>query len=132
MTSTSSEFGYLWLIPALPLAGAAVNLFIGKRLGRFAGILASAAMAGAFVVSAVLVKDLVTLPGDGRLVVRHLFAWISVGNLHVAADLRLDQISAIMILVVTGIGTLIHVYAIGYMDGDPRFGRFFSYLNLFV
>ncbi len=132
MTPVPSAFHYLWLIPALPLAGAAVNLFFGKRLGRLSGVLASVTLGAAFLISALLVKDLMSLPGDGRLVVRHLFDWISVGNLTVAADLRLDQVSAIMILVVTGVGTLIHVYAIGYMHGDPRAGRFFAYLNLFV
>ncbi|MEA2581632.1 MAG: NADH-quinone oxidoreductase subunit [Actinomycetota bacterium] len=129
---TQTVFRFLWLIPALPLAGAAVNLFFGKRLGKLSGVLASATMGVAFVLSAVLVKELVSLPAEGRLVVRHLFDWIKVGNFTVAADLRLDQVSAIMILVVTGVGSLIHVYAIGYMDGDPRVGRFFAYLNLFV
>ena len=132
MTSAASAFHYLWLIPALPLAGAAVNLFFGKRLGRLSGVLASVTLGAAFLLCALLVQDLMALPGDGRLVVRHLFDWISVGNLTVAADLRLDQVSAIMILVVTGVGTLIHVYAIGYMHSDPRTGRFFAYLNLFV
>ena len=63
---------------------------------------------------------------------QHLFDWIRVGLVLGRRDLRLDPLSATMILVVTGIGTLIHVYAIGYMHGDPRYGRFFAYLNLFV
>ena len=129
---TPAVFRYLWLVPTLPLAGATINLFLGKRLGKFAGILASVTLGIAFLLSALLVKELISLPAEGRVVIRHLFDWIKVGNLTVAADLRLDQVSAIMILVVTGVGTLIHVYAIGYMHGDPRFGRFFSYLNLFV
>ena len=129
---TQMVFRYLWLIPALPLVGAAVNLFFGKRLGKLAGVLAAATLGVAFILSAVLVKELLTLPADGRLVIRHLFDWIKVGNFTVAVDLRLDQVSAIMILVVTGVGALIHVYAIGYMHGDPRVGRFFAYLNLFV
>ena len=122
----------LWLIPAFPLAAAAVNLFAGRRLGRGAGALASVALAASFVASALMVLRLVGLAAEERLVGVHLFDWITVGNLHVGADLRLDALSAVMILVVTGIGTLIHVYAIGYMDGDPRYGRFFAYLNLFV
>ena len=129
---TSALFRYLWLIPALPLAGAVINLFLGKRLGRFAGILACATLGIAFLLSAMLVRELISMPAESRLVVRHLFDWIKVGNFTVAADLRLDQVSAIMILVVTGVATLIHVYAIGYMQGDPRVGRFFAYLNLFV
>jgi NADH-quinone oxidoreductase subunit L len=130
--SPTSAMRLLWLVPALPLAGAAVNLFIGRRLGRSAGVLAAATVTGAFVLSAVVVLDLVKAPGDERLFVRHLFDWIHVGAFSVGADLRLDVLSAVMILVVTGVGALIHVYAIGYMGGDPRYGRFFSYLNLFV
>ena len=124
--------GALWLIPAFPLATAVVNLFWGRRLGRWAGWLASASVALSFVVSLALVSQLVAKPADDRLFLQHLFDWISVGRFVVGMDLRLDSVSATMILVITGIGALIHVYAIGYMDGDPRYGRFFSYMNLFV
>jgi NADH-quinone oxidoreductase subunit L len=122
----------LWLVPAVPLAAAVVNLFAGRRLGKLAGVLASAAVGGSFVVAVVLVLRLVAVDAESRVATLHLFDWITVGNLNVGVDLRLDALSAVMILVVTGIGTLIHVYAIGYMDGDPRYGRFFAYLNLFV
>jgi NADH-quinone oxidoreductase subunit L len=121
----------VWLVPALPLAGAAINLFAGKRLGRWAGILASALMVVAFALALRVLADLVKLPGDERLVVRHLWDWISVGSFRVAADLRVDPLSVTMMLVVTGVGAVIHVYSIGYMHGDPRYGRFFSYMNLF-
>ena len=124
--------GALWLIPALPLATAVVNLFWGRRLGRWAGWLASASVALSFVVSLALVSQLVAKPADDRLFLQHLFDWISVGRFVVGMDLRLDSVSATMILVITGIGALIHVYSIGYMAGDPRYGRFFSYMNLFV
>ena len=122
----------LWLIPALPLAGAAVNLLLGRRLGRFAGVFATMLVAAAFVVSFLVVGGLLDLAAPDRLYVNHLFEWIRVGTFSVGADLRLDPLSATMILVVTGIGSLIHVYAIGYMRDDPRYGRFFAYLNLFV
>jgi NADH-quinone oxidoreductase subunit L len=118
-------------VPALPLAGAAVNLFAGKRLGRWAGVLASALMVAAFALALGVLADLAKLPGDERLVVPHLWDWISVGSFRVAADLRVDPLSVTMMLVVTGVGAVIHVYSIGYMHGDPRFGRFFSYMNLF-
>ena len=124
--------GLLWLIPALPLVGAGVNLFFGKRLGAWAGWLATALVASSFVVALGAVSSLVTLPEEERLVVQHLFGWIDVGGFRVGADLRLDGLSATMILVVTGIGALIHLYSIGYMRTDPRYGRFFAYLNLFV
>jgi NADH-quinone oxidoreductase subunit L len=122
----------IWLIPALPLAAAAVNLFAGKRLGRTAGGIAVAAMGASFVLAIAVVRDLLSAPADSRLYVRHLFDWIQAGNFKVGADLRLDALSATMILVVTGIGLLIHIYALGYMHGDPRYGRFFAYMNLFV
>jgi NADH-quinone oxidoreductase subunit L len=122
----------LWVIPVLPLVGAAVNLLAGKRLGRFAGIFATVLVAAAFVVSLLVVGGLLDLAAPDRLYVRHLFEWIRVGTFSVGADLRLDPLSATMILVVTGIGALIHLYAIGYMRDDPRYGRFFAYLNLFV
>jgi NADH-quinone oxidoreductase subunit L len=118
-------------VPALPLAGAAINLFAGKRLGRWAGVLASGLMVVAFALGLGILADLLELPGEERLVVRHLWDWISVGSFRVAADLRVDPLSVTMMLVVTGVGAVIHVYAIGYMDGDPRYGRFFSYMNLF-
>jgi NADH-quinone oxidoreductase subunit L len=121
----------LWLIPALPLAAAGFNLFWGKRLGRYAGWLASAAVVASFAVSVALVTKLGAEPADGSLF-QHLFDWISVGRFQVGMDLRLDAESATMIMVITGIGALIHIYAIGYMAGDPRYGRFFAYMNLFV
>ena len=122
----------LWLIPALPLLGAAINLMVGKRLGRWAGILATALVAASFVISVAVVGSLLALGGEERVQAQHLFEWIRVGSFSVGVDLLLDPLSAVMILVVTGIGSLIHLYAIGYMKGDPRFGRFFSYMNLFV
>ncbi|MDQ4108999.1 MAG: NADH-quinone oxidoreductase subunit L, partial [Actinomycetota bacterium] len=125
--------GLLWLVPALPLAGASVNLFFGRRLGKLAGLMASVVAGLSFVLSMYLVAQLLGVASpEGRLVAQHLFDWISVGSFSVGADLRLDVLSATMILVVTSVGFLIHVYAIGYMEGDPRYGRFFAYLNLFV
>ena len=122
----------VWLVPALPLAGAVVTLFAGKRLGKTAGWLASALVACAFVVATGVLLDLVALPAEDRTRVVHLFDWIRVRIFAANVDLLVDPLSVTMILVVTGVGTLIHVYAIGYMEGDPRFGRFFAYLNLFV
>ncbi|MFM7718721.1 MAG: NADH-quinone oxidoreductase subunit L [Actinomycetota bacterium] len=122
----------LWLVPVLPLAGAVANLAFGRRLGRAAGWLAVAVMAAAFALSLGALRDLLALPAEERLVVHRLAEWIASGDFRVGFDLRLDPLSATMLLVVTGIGTLIHVYAVGYMEGDPRFARFFAYLNLFV
>jgi NADH-quinone oxidoreductase subunit L len=128
----SAREHYIWLIPTIPLVAAALNLFVGRRLARWSGIVGSAAVALSFAVSALVVFALFERSEEHRLVTQHLYDWISVGRFTVGADLRLDVLSATMILVVTGVGLLIHVYAIGYMDGDPRYGRFFAYLNLFV
>src|SRR5713226_5228274 len=107
MGAPTSALRGLWLIPALPFVGAAINLFAGKRLGKLAGGLSTAlvALAG---------RDLIAVDAGSRLYVRYLFEWIHVGSLSVGADLRMDALSAVMILVVTGIGSLIHLYAIGY------------------
>jgi NADH-quinone oxidoreductase subunit L len=88
-------------------------------------------MVGSFAVATLVARDLLALPAEERVHVLHLFDWIEVGTFRVGADLRLDALSLTMILVVTAVGSLIHVYSIGYMEGDPRFGRFFAYLNLF-
>jgi NADH-quinone oxidoreductase subunit L len=122
----------IWLVPLLPLAGAALNLFVGKRLGRGAGVIATVLVAASFALSLMIASGLLEAPGEERFYVRHLFDWIHVGTFDVGVDLRLDALSMVMVLVVTGIGLLIHVYSIGYMAKDPRFGRFFAYLNLFV
>ncbi len=122
----------IWLVLALPLTGFIVNLFVGRRLGKGAGWLATVVMAGAAGLAIAACLDLLSLPAGARTRVVHLFDWIHVGGFRVDADLRVDQLSVLMALVVTIVGTLIHLYSIGYMRGDPRVGRFFAYLNLFV
>ncbi len=122
----------VWLIPALPLAGAAVNLFGGRRLGRNAGWLASALVAAGFAVAVAVLLDLLALPAEEREHVVRLFDWITAGSFTVDVAFLVDPLSITMVLVVTGVGALIHVYAVGYMEHDPRVGTFFAYLNLFV
>ncbi len=127
-----SGVAWLWLVPAIPLVAASLNLFVGRRLGKLAGLVASGAVGLSFVISLVAVRELLRASAEERVVTQHLFDWIQVGAFEIGANLRLDAVSATMILVITGVGLLIHVYAIGYMEGDPRYGRFFAYLNLFV
>jgi NADH-quinone oxidoreductase subunit L len=119
-----------WLI-AFPLVGALVLLFFGKRAGKAAGALASGLLGLSFALGVVLFVAQLGTSGD-RTAYVHLFDWITVGTFRVGADLTLDQLSIVMVLVVTGVGTLIHIYSIGYMEGDPRYPRFFCYLNLFA
>ncbi|HEY7281340.1 MAG TPA: NADH-quinone oxidoreductase subunit L [Actinomycetota bacterium] len=122
----------MWLVPALPLAGAAINLFFGRRTGRRSGVIATLAVGLSFVVALVLLFGLLGHSSNDRTFVQHLWSWVPVGALQVGIDLRVDPLSIVMMLVVTGVGALIHLYSIGYMEGDPREARFFGELNLFV
>jgi NADH-quinone oxidoreductase subunit L len=119
----------VWPIPALPLAGALVNLVLGRRLGRRAHWVAVPAVGLAFVVA--LLAFLRVWQGHETFA-GPLFDWIVAGTFRAPVTLQLDQLSAVMLLVVTGVGFLIHVYSIGYMHDDPDYPRFFIYLNLFV
>ena len=119
------------LVPALPLAGFLVLIFGGRRLGEpGAGWLATAAVGGSFLATLLTFAGLLEREGEARSVTTTLFTWIP--SLGVKAAILIDPLSITMALFVTGIGALIHLYAIGYMRGDPRFPLFFAYLNLFV
>ncbi len=125
-------FDTIWALPALPLFGVLLNLLTRRRPGNLAGLIASSCVGLAFLISLKLFYDLLQLPAAQRLIEKSLYTWIAVGTLHVEIGMQIDPLSVIMILVVTGISFLIHLYAIGYMHGDPGFNRFFIYLNLFV
>lgn len=121
------------LIAALPLMGFLVLLVAGKRLGNpKAGIVASTFVALSLVASVFTYLGLASRPVHSRVFVDHLFTWFSAGSLHVSAVIYLDPLSMFMVLFVTGVATLIHIYSIGYMNHDERFHTFFLYLNLFV
>ncbi len=123
----------VWLIPALPLVGFLLILLFGRILGEpRAGILATAMAASSFVVTVGVYLDLLSRTAEERHHVVTLFSWLPVGTLHVDMALLADPLSITMALFVTGIGSLIHLYSIGYMHGDPKFSKFFLYLNLFV
>ncbi len=123
----------VWLIPALPLAGFAIILLFGRRLGDpKAGYLATVMCGGAFVVAVGAFFDLLSKSADERQHIVKVFSWVPVGSLKVDLAFLADPLSITMCLFVSGIGALIHLYAIGYMRGDPRFSKFFLYLNLFA
>jgi NADH-quinone oxidoreductase subunit L len=123
----------VWLVPALPLAGFLVLLVLGRRLGEpGAGWLATVLCAGSFVTTLVVFAGLLDRSAENRRFVQILFAWVPVGDLRVDVGFLADPLSITMALFVTGVGALIHLYAIGYMHGDPGFPRFFVYLNLFI
>jgi NADH-quinone oxidoreductase subunit L len=123
----------VWLIPALPLAGFLLIFLFGRVLGEpRAGILATVMTASSFFVVVGVYLDLLSRTAEERHHVVTLFSWLPVGSLHVDMALLADPLSITMALFITGIGSLIHLYAIGYMHGDPKFSKFFLYLNLFV
>ena len=122
-----------WLIPALPLVGFVTILLFGRRLGDpKAGLFAALMPAAAFVVTALVYFDLLSREAEERHHVIKLFSWVPVGSLHIDMAFLVDPLSVTMALFITGIGSLIHFYAVGYMHGDPKFSKFFLYLNLFV
>ncbi len=119
----------IWLIILLPAVGTVLLHFLGRRIGEpWAGWIASSAIGGSFVLG--LIAAMPLFAGEAEAHVVHVFDWIPA--LGANAELLWDPLSALMVLVVSGVGTLIHIYAIGYMHGDERFGRFFTYLNLFA
>src|SRR6266702_3763776 len=118
----------VWLIPFLPLVGTLVNALFGRATGHRAHWVAVPALGLAFLVScAVFLRVL-----NGETYVGELVPWIAAGAFKAAITVQVDQLSAVMLLVVTGVGFLIHLYSAGYMHDDPSYARFFTYLNLFV
>jgi NADH-quinone oxidoreductase subunit L len=118
----------VWLIPLFPLVGALVNALFGRRTGQLAHWVAVPALGLGFVTSCLVFARVL----HGETYVGQLFPWISAGAFTTAVAVQVDQLTAIMLLVVTGVGFLIHLYSVGYMHDDPSFARFFTYLNLFV
>ncbi len=138
----------LWLIPLLPFVGAVLNAFVGWHIQRKAAgkslsaklhigdlgvsAIAIGAMVLAFSLSVAQVLRVVGLPHDRRYLYCHLWQMARIGSFDLTFDFGLDPLSSVMLLVVTGVGLLIHVYAACYMETEPSYWRFFSYLNLFI
>jgi NADH-quinone oxidoreductase subunit L len=123
----------LWLIPLLPLAGSAINGLAGKRLPKSViSLIACGASGISFILALISFFDLLKLAPSERHVSQVYFTWIASGDFVVKAEFLLDPLSAIMILIVTGVGFLIHIYSIGYMHAEDGYYRFFSYMNLFL
>ncbi len=121
------------LIPMFPLIGMIINGLLGKFLPKkLVHLIAITALLASFTTSVIVVSKLAGLPEESRSVSVEVFKWINVGTFSVSFSFTLDQLSSIMLLVITGIGGLIHVYSVGYMNGDKSYSRFFTYLNLFV
>jgi NADH-quinone oxidoreductase subunit L len=134
--SADGVFSLLWLVIALPLLGAVVLLVGGPlargRLDKSGHLIGAVLPVLSFVLSLVLFLSLLGRGSDDRQVGQHLYTWFETGGLKVGADLLYDPLSALFLLLITGVGSLIHIYSIGYMEHDERRPRFFGYLNLFV
>ena len=135
-TAADGVFSLMWLVIALPLAGALILLLGGaiapRALEAWGHLLGTLTAAGSFVISALMFAALWGRDAEGRSITQHLFTWIQAGRLDVGMDLLYDPLSALFLMLITGVGSLIHVYSIGYMEHDHRRRRFFGYLNLFV
>jgi NADH-quinone oxidoreductase subunit L len=124
---------YVWLIPLFPLIGFLINGLVGKSLPKkVVGTIGSAAVGLSFLVTVAIFLEFIKLPADARSVEKVVYTWIASPPFKVSVAYLIDPLSLIMLLVVSGVSTLIHIYSIGYMYDDEGFYRYFSYLNLFV
>ena len=121
-----------WLLVALPMLGAAVLLLGGRATDKWGPVFATAMSWASFVVGALVWLAMIGRDAEERAASLHLFSWVPAGSFNVDAGMLVDQLSVSFVLLVTFVGSLIHVYSIGYMEHDPDKRRFFAYLNLFV
>jgi NADH-quinone oxidoreductase subunit L len=121
-----------WLVVALPAAGAAILLLAGRRSDGWGHLLGCATAVASFGVGLTLLIDMLGRHGDARTITQSLFSWVPVGGLQVDFGIQIDQLSICFVLLITGVGSLIHIYSVGYMAADPDRRRFFAYLNLFL
>jgi len=128
----SGASAYAWLLIALPLLGAAILLLGGRRTDKIGPLLGTGMSWASFVVGLVMMVQLVGLAADDRAMQLTLWNWIPAGSFQLEAGLLVDPLSMAFVMLVTFVGSLIHVYSIGYMEHDPDRRRFFAYLNLFV
>src|SRR3954454_19176193 len=125
-------FHLTWLLVALPAASAAVLLLGGRRTNPWGHLLGCAAPIAAFVIGLVELLTMLGRDSGDRTIDQHLFTWVPVAGFHADANLLLDPLSVVFVLLITGVGSLIHIYSIGYMEHDPDRRRFFGQLNLFI
>jgi len=123
---------YAWLLLAFPLAGAVILLLGGKRTNSWGHLVGATMPVAAFAYGVVAFVTMLSYPAAQRSRDLHLFNWIDVGTFRVDIGLQLDQLSICFVLLITGVGALIHIFAVGYMAHDPERRRFFGYMNLFL
>ena len=132
LAEATGVFSYLWLLIALPLLGAAVLLLGGRRTDRWGPYFAVLMVVGAAAYGIALLVGLLGRSADDRGVGQTLFEWVFVGGFTAPVALQLDQLSIVFVLLITIVGSLIHIYSLGYMEHDPDKRKFFGFLNLFV
>ena len=134
MTTAHGVQSAAWILLALPALSAAILLIGGRRTDRWGHLLGAAVPIVLFIYGIMLFFSVRGESGTGRQreITLHLFTWISVGRFHVDAGLLIDPLALVFVLLITGVGSLIHLYAVGYMDHDPARRRFFGYFNLFL
>jgi len=125
-------FSLMWLLIALPLAGAAILLFTGRRSNAWGPYLGVFTVCASAVLGVLLLIEMMGLPTEERTITQVAYQWVFIGNFSVDLAFQLDQLSMVFILLITIVGSLIHIYSLGYMAHDPDKRKFFGYLNLFV
>ena len=132
VVQATGTFDLIAVLIAIPVAGAVILLLAGRRSNRWGHWLGTAAVLSSFAVACVLFLALLAEPDDARTINQHLWDWIDVGTFNAPFALQLDPLSMVFVLLITGVGSLIHIYSISYMDHDPERRKFFAYLNLFI
>lgn len=130
--AAGSAVDFAWLIPVVPALSAAVLLLFGRRIGKVSAAIAITAAGFSATLSTAVFLQLAAALEDARSFVRVVADWLPIGDFTVQWALLVDPLSAVMLLLVTWVGLLIHIYSLGYMHGDDNYTRFFAYLNLFV
>ncbi|MDP3971626.1 MAG: proton-conducting transporter membrane subunit, partial [Candidatus Nanopelagicales bacterium] len=123
---------WMWLLLAFPAFGAAVLIIGGRRTDKWGHIFATFMPVGSFVVAAAIFFQMWAKPANERPVGIHLWDWLVVGDFQAPFNLQIDQLSMVFVLLITGVGSLIHIYSLGYMKHDPGRRKFFGYMNLFI
>ena len=125
-------FSLAWLLIAIPLAGAGLLLVLGRFSDSWGHWLATACCLASFTIGVLLFSSMLSADEGQRAVTVHLYDWITTGSWNLGFGMLIDQLSILFVLLITGVGSLIHIYSIGYMTHDERRRRFFAYLNLFI
>jgi NADH-quinone oxidoreductase subunit L len=132
VVQATGTFGLIAALIAIPAAGAVILLLAGRRSDKWGHLLGTAAVLASFVVAVVLFLALLAQPEDARTINQFLWDWIDVGTFKAPFALQLDPLSMCFVLLITGVGSLIHLYSVSYMSHDPQRRKFFAYLNLFI